>query len=130
MSPDFETWLMRGMVVGLLGILGTLILRRWKGQDQRDHSFREALDTHRNATEATLKEFRSEFMSHLDRLRASNETSLSALNQTMAEVARTAGDIRARMAERYATKKDLADFEERVEKRFGLCSSSCPVRRE
>lgn len=108
------------------GLLIRLVFQRWRTQDEREAGFNTALETHREASEMALKEFRAEFMTHLDRLRASNETSMMALNQTMAEVARTAGEIRARMAERYATKEDLAALEERLEKRFDLCKESCP----
>jgi chromosome segregation ATPase len=117
---------MRGLVAGLCAIMARMVFIRWKTQDEREGEFHAALGEHRKATEEAFREFRGEFMAHLDRLRASSETSMAALNQTMAEVARTAGEIRARMAERYATKEDLAALEERLEKRFELCKESCP----
>jgi len=129
MTADFETWAMRGLVLGLMAIVGTMILLRWKNEDQREDKFNAALDSHRTSTEAALKEFRTEFMNHLDRLRASNEASMNLLNKTMAEVASTAGDIRTRMAERYVTKEEMAALEARIEKRFELCSeANCPIR--
>jgi hypothetical protein len=153
----FEVWFYRGSLLALLGLAGTLVAVIWKGQEdrqkdqekreadrqksletresqlhqeqaQRERDFYEALDEQRQVADASLKEFRKEFMDHLDKLRASNDTALAALNQTMAEVARTAGEIRARMAEKYASKEALTALEERIEKRFEICQQSCPPR--
>jgi len=117
---------MRGLVVGMTALLVKIAFQRWRTQDEREAAFREALEDHRMATETAFKEFRLEFMNHLDGLRTSNEMSLRALNTTMAEVARTAGEIRARMAEKYATKDELEALEERMKERFILCKESCP----
>ena len=126
MTAAFEPWIMRGLVLVLGTVLLRMVFERWHSQDKRQEDFNQALDAHRESTEAALKEFRTEFMAHLDRLRGSNETALAALNQTMAEVARTAGEIRARMAERYATKEDLHALEVRIREQFSSCKESCP----
>lgn len=128
MSADFETWLMRGALLGLCGLVVKLLFDRMKRHDDSEAAFRDALTEHREATDQSMKEFRTEFMGHLDRLRASHEVAFGQLNATMAEVARTAGEIRTRMAERYATKEDLSQLEGRIEKRFQLCSQTCPMR--
>jgi hypothetical protein len=117
---------MRLLVVSMAAVLAKVGAARWRTQDEREAAFREALEGHRESTEASFRDFRTEFMGNLDRLRASIETALHALNATMAEVARTAGETRARMAERYATKEDLAALEKRMAERFALCSESCP----
>jgi len=123
---DFETWAMRGTVAFLGGLLVRIGLQRVRTQDEREGAFREALEAHRKATEETFRDFRKEFLDHLDRIQNSSETSMRALNTTMAEIAGTAGEIRARMAERYATKEDLAALEERIKERFRTCADSCP----
>jgi len=114
----------------MLGVISKLVFDRWKRQDSRDDAFQSALTEHREATEKAMKEFRGEFMGHLERLRSSNETAFQQLNSTMAQVAKTAGEIRARMAERYATKEDLSALEGRVKERFKLCSETCPARKD
>lgn len=117
---------------GIVAVMGALLVRigfqRWRTQDEREQAFRDALEKHRESTDEAFQDFRKEFMDHLDRLRSSTETSLQTLNTTMAQVAQTAGEIRARMAERYATKDDLAALEERVRERFEECRRSCSAR--
>lgn len=144
MSADFETWAMRVVVIGLGGLVLKLVhvlwkaqqdrqkaqedreIERQKAQEQRGREFYDTLDEQRQVADASLKEFRKEFMEHLDRLRSSQETALGHLNQTMAEVARTAGEIRARMAEKYASKDELAALERRINERFANCKETCP----
>lgn len=130
-APDFETWVMRGLVILLGGIVVRIGFQRWRTQDEREQAFRDALEKHRAETAASFKEFRQEFLSHLDQLRQTTETSLRELNSTVAELAGTAGEIRARMAERYATKEDLEALEKRVQERFRLCQrGACAIPEE
>jgi 16S rRNA C967 or C1407 C5-methylase (RsmB/RsmF family) len=115
MTQDFEVWVMRGLVVGLLGLMTRMALARMKRQDDAEAAFNLALEEHRETTARNLREFRQEFLEQLERSRRSTEISLTTLNQTMAEVARTAADIKAYMAERYATKPELRALEERIQ---------------
>jgi uncharacterized membrane-anchored protein YhcB (DUF1043 family) len=125
MTTEPMLWSVCGV---LAGALGTMIVRRWNGQDRQEERFQDALEEHRAATEAAIKEFRREILDHLDRMRSSQETSLASLNQTMAEVARAAGEIRARMAERYATKEELSALEARMKERVKECQETCPPK--
>ena len=128
---------MRGLIVALAGIVGTMILRRWTAQDRRESAFQKALEEHREkstaaleehrkATESLYRDLRAELVSQLNQVRNSNDLGFQHLNETVATIAGTAGEIRALMAERYVTKPELTALEERIEKRFKLCEASCP----
>ena len=105
MSDSFEIWAMRGLVAFLGGALVAFIWREIKSKDAIWKTIGKNRETH----ERDLAETRKAFTESLDRISGQFRSALDALNQTMAGLTITVGNLNTTMAKEYASKEDLKD---------------------
>ena len=124
MDATFETWAMRGLVVGLLGIVLTFV---WREIISKDNIWR-TVTTNREQQEKALAETRREFTESLDRITAQFRTALDALNVTMASLAVTVGNLNTTMAREYASKEDLREVKTDLQADLLCHMENCPMK--
>ena len=124
MDATFETWAMRGLVVGLLGIVLTFV---WREIISKDNIWR-TVTTNREQQEKALAETRREFTESLDRITAQFRTALDALNVTMASLEVTVGNLNTTMAREYASKEDLREVKTDLQADLLCHMENCPMK--
>lgn len=117
MSADFETWLMRGAVVGLMGIVGKLIIDRWRDQDHK------AI-----ALEQSLASSRVELYEAMDKWTNRFSDSIEALNMGVARLTGVVTDFQLKVAERYATVDELKELKADIAANCSKCAANCPIK--
>jgi uncharacterized membrane-anchored protein YhcB (DUF1043 family) len=123
MSPDFEAWLMRGLVVVLLTVIGYLLIALKNGQDERINKieakrdedktqFGNALDRIVDNFTSENKETRSEFKAAIEVLTNNLEKNTTALTEMKVALAANYSDFVAADVYRQDQKEIWNSFRE------------------
>lgn len=122
MSSEFETYLMRGLVVFLGGATSTFLWREirakdgmWKAINKNKEDHDQALLDARHEFETELRQVTSQFRNSVDQL-TTNITQLTAM----------LGKLEATVAREYATREDLREIRMEIREAIRSCSDTCP----
>lgn len=117
MSADFETWFMRGAVVGLIGLTGKLVKDRWQEQNAKSA-----------AIEQSLASARVELYEAMDKWSNRFSDSIDTLNVGVARLTGVVMEFQIKVADKYATTENLKELKADFAKDLRKCAENCPVR--
>lgn len=110
MTDSFETWAMRALVVGLLGIILAMVWSRWNKQDAKEGEIdKKFLEFHKDSNEA------------IQRSEARLIDSLNRLGEATEGIKEVFAEFKTLVAKEYATREELKQEIDR-------CSRQCPYR--
>ena len=127
-SADFEVWLYRGVIGALSAVAAWFVVREIKAKD----GLRAEIAKNRETASADLAAMRSEFTNSLERVVGQFRMSIEALNATTAHLAHTIGSLEATIAKEYATRDDMRQLKEDLQREMDNCADRCAIiaRRE
>ena len=107
MTADFETWAMRGLVAVMGAALSWFVVRLVTSRD------------------AELKALRSEYLEDMRVISDRFAESTDKMNGTISGLSKAISDLQVMVGKEYATRDELAEQEERTERRMAACRAAC-----
>jgi hypothetical protein len=111
-SPSFETWAYRGVIVILIYILGWLLVKRFEQQNK----IWNVVQKNKETSDEAMSAARAEFTATLRDTMQSFRVSLEQLNGTVKEVGTTLKDLQITIGREYVTRVELKDMRDELRK--------------